>query len=69
MWAFEREVRQVDNAMEGEIGPAPVPDFTRPVDFVKWAMGYSKWHSKDGQPQPRVRMLVCLVEIDTEARS
>ncbi len=55
--------------MEGEIGPAPVPDFTRPVDFVKWAMGYSKWHSKDGQPQPRVRMLVCLVEIDTEARS
>jgi hypothetical protein len=51
-----------------EIGPAPVPDFTKPVDLGEWATNFIKWGHQEGQP-PRVRVLVQLLEVVTGTTS
>jgi hypothetical protein len=64
MWRLSERVRQVNKVEDGEIGPAPVPDFTEPVDFGEWAAEYIKWGRQDEQP-PRVRVLVRLLAVVT----
>jgi hypothetical protein len=61
---LSERVRQVNNVESGDIGRAPVPDFTKPVDFGEWAAKYIKWGRQEGQP-PRVRVLVRLLEMAT----
>jgi len=58
----------VRNVESDEIGPAPVPDFTKSVDFGAWAAEYIKWGQQEGQP-PRVRVMVRLLEVVTGTTS
>jgi hypothetical protein len=47
----------VTSANGGKFGPAPRPDFTKPVDFFAWTADFIQWGSQKGQP-PRIRRKV-----------
>jgi len=63
---FERKgTHQVTSVNGDKFGPAPRPDFTKPVDFFAWAAHFISWGSQKGQP-PRVRRRMRFLQMFTE---
>jgi hypothetical protein len=56
----------VTSVEDGRIGPAPLHDFTRPVDFGTWA-DFIKWGRQKGQPL-RIRIPVGIPQLVTGAK-
>ena len=66
--ALERRgTHHVTSVEDGRIGPAPLPDFTRPVDFGTWAADFIKWGRQKGQPL-RIRIPTGILQLVTGAK-
>jgi len=57
----------VANVDDDRIGPAPLPDFTRPADVGTWAAEFIKWGRPKGQPL-RIRIPVGILQLVTGAK-